>query len=146
MARYIYITKQKDFVVPSSNCSHIEFCNINKHIEILDDCTSNFDNLMYWNSKIHLHNKTAKEVQLNAKIALDKLKLNNVCIKQMTEDEKKTYILPDWWFGRRCKTDSCLTESLPNEERKSILMFHINVLYNISFKYDENHYFFISSH
>jgi hypothetical protein len=136
MVRVIYITSQKHFIPPNRMISNInDYDNLskfkinnkyNKFDYCFDDWTSNFTDLLYWNTEIDLNNKILIEVLHKLSVAISRLKRENIGPKLY----EPNYLLPEWWFGNtRISPNSCLTKNMPDKERKPILMLHLLNLY-----------------
>lgn len=125
MVRLIYITSQKHFIPPISSYSTNNKYNAFEYC--LTDWTSNFTNLLYWNTELDLNNRTLKEVLHKLSVAISRLERENIKPQQYEDG----FILPKWWFGRkRISENNCCTEEMPDEERKSILLLHLLNMYD----------------
>lgn len=143
MVRVIYITSQKHFIPPNKMISNINDYGNSSKFEInnnfdycFDDWTSNFTDLLYWNTEIDLNNKILTEVLHKLSVAISRLKRENIVPKSY----EPNYLLPEWWFGNeRISKNSCLTKNMSEEERKPILMLHLlNLHYELKNIYKKN--------
>lgn len=138
MVRLIYIVSQKHFIQPDKMiCSLSNYGNSGKLIKknkyseydyVFEDWTSNFNNLLYWNTDLDLNNRTLTEVLHKLSVAISRLKRENIEPKQYED----FYTYPSWWFGH--KNGSGLSQNLSNEERKPILLLHLIDLYDAFMK------------
>lgn len=137
MVRIIYITSQKHFISPNRMISSINNYGISSNFEInneynkfvycFNDWTTNFTDLLYWDTNLDLNNKTIKTVLRKLSVAISKLQKENITPKIHNLE----FLLPDWWFGtKRISSNSILKMDMSDEERKPILMLHLLNMYS----------------
>lgn len=141
MCRHIVITKTNNLDISVCQPSMItlkefvngktSFDNIKKESNIkffYDDPFTNFNDLNYWNMEIDFHEKQVKEVKLKIQQIIKNLKENGFSAKKLTKEDKKSFLLPDWWWGRKTQEGNCMTINLPDDERIKIFMYHLEIL------------------
>jgi hypothetical protein len=87
---------------------------------VLDDYTTNFEDLMYWRSGVHL-NRNVEYSMYNLRASIKKLIQDGVQPKTRDAMHENQ----NWWFGHwpgRCGADGP-EALLPDNQRKSILLF-----------------------
>ena len=111
-------------------------------VERFDNMTGYFCDLGYWDPYIDLANKNSVEVRHNIEKSIDTLVKEGVKPAIWDEDGDKDN---DWWDGYKTeKNKKAYTPvKLPNEIRKRGLLFHLNVLLETTYKYDETYTFYI---
>jgi hypothetical protein len=128
MVKAIFITSQKHFIPPSFSNNENVNNKFSKYEHYFDDWTTNFTDLLYWDTDLDLNNKTLVEALHKLSVAISRLEREGVTPILYNEDE---FLLPKWWFGNvRISADCGLTKPMPMEERKSILLLHLLNLYN----------------
>lgn len=90
------------------------------NFDYIIDCTTNFTDLLYWDSNINADNKSVKEVLQNLSDSILRLERDNI---QVYDSDNSTET--GWDCGKRRIQNSFSTENLPDEERKSILLLHL---------------------
>ena len=154
MVRYIYITKNKE-IKPEKRIISIEDfvngstgINMNGCSEIFDDMTSNFDSLNIRNSETDLNGKNANTVKNKIKLILEDLQSKGYEARKLTKEDEESVTIPSWMWGhtenKSKKMDMYGRDyfDLPDDERISILMFHLENIYEICNKYDEKYFCF----
>jgi len=148
--RYICITKTNQFQTPKHEIISInDFVNgetgIDKKdcIKMIGDFTNNFSDLGFWNAMTDLNGKTINDVVQKILNILQTFNEAGFIMRKWTEEDEKSYTIPAWMFGHCHKKNSIIPVTLSDDERISILMFHLNDLMETIKKYDSNYYLFI---
>jgi len=150
MVRYICITHGRDFQIPQHRIISLnEFVDgesgIDKktNVAMFNDMTTNFMDLGYWDSEKDLNGKNVREVETKIQEILRDLKTNGFTMRTLTEEDEESITIPSWMWGHKDKRSGIISENLPDSQRISILMFHLNNLLKTSQEYSDEYYFFL---
>ena len=146
MVSWIYVTKEKkrDLEPPYATIEnyHNDNDNDNKNKFVFDDWTGYFTDLKIWDSQINLHEKTVKEVKNIIIFTLDGVKEKGYTARKMTLEDKEMLGNPNWMHG--CTSGYGMYGrdyfELPENERISVLMFHLEDILDTLKECDENNY------
>jgi hypothetical protein len=101
-------------------------------LEAFDDYTLNFEDLGYWNARDDLDGKTLAEVTIALESAIERLRAEGVVARKSPSG---MFLLPCWWFGMKRVPGSCMPELGPPEERKPVIMMHLQDLLETAKEY-----------
>jgi exonuclease III len=142
MVRYICITNSKKFQVLEHRIISLEeFADretgLNKKTNsvIFNDMTTNFEDLDYWNSKKDLDGKNVRQVEKRIQEIIRNLNDKGFTMRRMTLEDEDSITTPNWMWGHSNK-NSGKSDNLSDDERISILMFHLNNLLTTLQEYD----------
>lgn len=142
------ITKEENFRDPYRSVISLEDfvggkLDVNKedYVAIFNDMTRNFDDLGIWDSRKDLYGKKLFELGEIIDKILRSLEDQGHKKKELTEKEMNCGYIANWEWGYY--DGRGVNKNLPNNDRISILMHHLdNILWTIK-EYDENYYIFV---
>jgi hypothetical protein len=153
MVSKIFISNKQNFIPDNWSCyktieqKYYEMKNKEEdcieYDERFDDMAqcSAFYELGYWDSERDLNNKTSSEVRKNVQKSIQQLINEGIKPSVISEDG-----YAHWWFG---KFDILFPNQyiyksikLPIEMRKSALLFHLNVILETTYNYDDTYTFY----
>ena len=149
MVRLVYIVPQKHFIPPEINITSIENYgksgkltergNYSRYVDVFEDYTGNFEDLLYWNTDVDLNGKTLDEVLRKIDITISRLNREGIEQHPYTPN----FFLPSWWFGHDDRNRTVRSVNLPDEERKSVLLLHLSMMYdNLQKIYNKNRVYY----
>lgn len=147
MGYKIFIYKKKDvpFVPPETKVITLqESIDGKQSIEtdeaVFDDMTTNFKDLEIWDSEKDLTGGPIKIVE-KIKTILDKLKTQGYSTRKRTQKDEESITTPNWMFGHTDGHGGLGRGffNLPRNERVKILMFHLEIMYEILQEFDDTY-------
>ena len=150
MVRYICITEGKEFQKPEHRIISLnEFVDGETGIDqktnvfVLNDMTTNFTDLGYWDSEKDLDGKNVREVETRIQEIIMDLQKKGFIIRTLTLEDEESITIPSWMWGHKRKRLGLISQNLSDKKRISILMFHLNNLLKIAQEYSDDYYFFL---
>ncbi len=148
MGRNLYLTKEKGTckiesrVISLQEFADGENSNTNNCVVAIQDMTQNFEDLNYWDSGRDLNGKTSPTVMRALFDALQKMRNDGYVTREWSKEDEESCTIPVWKWGlstKRRKDYPAALELLSDDERASVLMFHLNGLYDLSTQYDDSY-------
>ena len=156
MVRYICVAKLTEYQQPEHRIVSLEeFAEGESGIdnktnaEMFNDMTRNFDDLGYWDCERDLDGKNVRDVQNKIEEILEELKNKGFSPRVLTTEDEESFTIPSWMWGHKSRDPNkkyCgMSEKLPNDERISILMFHLNTILETAKEYTDEYHFFLDN-
>jgi hypothetical protein len=99
---------------------------------VFDDMTSNFTDLGYWDSELDLDKKSVEEVAMRIADSVERLKTQGYTARILTAEDELSHTIPTWMWGHKNIKGSIRPETLPEGERISVLLFHLEQLLQVA--------------
>jgi len=147
MVRRIGIIKNLDDIKESHIVNFEDYCKGDNGVSqdiICDDLTTNFEDLGYWDSDKDMDRKKVKDVITRLIEIIKKMYKEGIKARVWTYKDKESFFLPSWMWGHsETRNPNGTPIKLPDEERKSILLFHLEDLLTICNSECGDNYFYL---